>query len=73
MPIIEAIAPNNPRVVFGKAEFEMGSARFFGTDTKPICAQIAKSIELFATFKTDTPFTPNWGLDRAQEALKGCK
>jgi hypothetical protein len=69
----EQIEPNNPRVVFSKAEFEMGSARFFGTDTKPICAQIEKSIELFATFKPQTVFHPKWGLERAQEAAKDCK
>ena len=69
----EAIAPTNPRVVFGKAEFEMGSAKFFGTDTQPICAQIAKSIELFATFKPESAFHPNWGLDRAKEAKEACK
>jgi hypothetical protein len=60
-------------VVFGKAEFEMGSAQFFGTDTQPICAQIAKSIELFATFKPETAFHPNWGLERAKEARDACK
>ncbi|WP_333694563.1 hypothetical protein [Flavobacterium sp.] len=69
----EQIEPNNPRVVLGKAEFEMGSARFFGTDTKPICAQIEKAIELFATFKPQSVFHPNWGLDRAQEIAKSCK
>lgn len=69
----EQIEPNNPRVVFSKAEFEMGSARFFGTDTKPICARIEKSIELFATFKPQTVFHPKWGLERAQEAAKECK
>jgi hypothetical protein len=69
----EAIAPTNPRVVFGKAEFEMGSAQFFGTDTQPICAQIAKSIELFATFKPESAFHPNWGLERAKEARDACK
>jgi len=69
----EAIAPTNPRVVFGKAEFEMGSAKFFGTDTQPICAQIAKSIELFATFKPESAFHPNWGLERAKEAKEACK
>jgi hypothetical protein len=69
----EVIAPTNPRVVFGKAEFEMGSAQFFGTDTQPICAQIAKSIELFATFKPETAFHPNWGLERAKEARDACK
>jgi len=69
----EAIAPTNPRVVFGKAEFEMGSAQFFGTDTQPICAQIAKSIELFATFKPESAFHPNWGMERAKEAKEACK
>lgn len=69
----QAIAPENPRVVFGKAEFEIGAAQFWGTDTKPMCAQIEKAIGLFATFKPETPFSPKWGLDRATEALYKCK
>lgn len=69
----QAIAPENPRVVFGKAEFEIGAAQFWGTDTKPMCAQIEKAIGLFATFKPETPFSPKWGLERAQVALKNCK
>ena len=68
-----AINPNNPRAVFSKAEFEIGGAKYWGTDTKPMCAQIEKSIQLFANFKPETPFSPKWGLDRAQEALKACK
>ncbi len=68
----QAIAPENPRVVFGKAEFEIGSAKFWGTDTKPMCAQIEKAIGLFATFKPETAFSPKWGLDRAQAAFKNC-
>ena len=68
-----AIAPNNPRAVFGKAEYEIGGAKYFGTDTKPMCAQVDRSIELFANFKPETPFSPKWGLDRALEAQKECK
>jgi hypothetical protein len=67
------IAPENPRVVFQKASFEIGMAQYFGQDTKPMCAQIEKSIELFATFKPETAFHPSWGLDRAQAELKKCK
>ena len=67
------IDPNNPRVIFSKAEFEIGGAKYWGTDIKPMCAAIAKSIELFAKFKPETQFHPSWGLDRAQEALKNCK
>ena len=69
----QAIAPENPRAIFGKAEFEIGAAQFWGTDTKPLCAQIEKAIGLFATFKPETPFSPKWGLDRAQAAFKNCK
>ena len=67
------IDPNNPRVVFSKAEFEIGGAKYWGTDTKPMCAAIAKSIELFAKFKPETQFHPSWGLDRAQQKLAECK
>lgn len=69
----EAIAPENPRVVFGKAEFEIGAAKFWGKDTKPMCTQIEKAIALFATFKPETPFSPKWGLERAEATLKNCK
>ena len=69
----EAIAPENPRVIIGKAEFEIGGAKFWGKDTKPMCAQIEKAIGLFATFKPETPFSPKWGLERAEAALKNCK
>lgn len=69
-----AIAPNNPRVIFGKAEFEIGGAKFWGTDTKPMCAAIEKAIQLFANFKPETPFHPNWGADRAPQVLEeNCK
>ena len=67
------IAPENQRVVFQKASFEMGMANYFGQDTQPMCGQIEKSIKLFATFKPETPSHPNWGLEKAQEALKNCK
>lgn len=66
------IAPENPRVMFSKAEFEMGSARYFGQDTTPMCEQIAKSIPLFENFQPETPFHPNWGLNRAKEVSADC-
>ncbi|WP_456437166.1 tetratricopeptide repeat protein [Psychroserpens sp.] len=68
-----AIAPENPRVVFGKAEWGMGSAKYFGQDTKPFCAEIEKSIELFANFKPESELHPNWGKERAEQVTKSCK
>jgi hypothetical protein len=66
------LAPENPRVVFCKAEFEIGGARWTGADVKQLCTQVEKSIDLFAKFKPETPFSPSWGLDRAKETLKNC-
>ncbi|WP_281232327.1 hypothetical protein [Flavobacterium gelatinilyticum] len=69
----KAIDPNNPRAVFGEADYQLGGAKWTGVDTKPLCAQVDKSIELFATFKPETPFSPKWGLERALEIQKTCK
>lgn len=68
-----AMAPENPRVVFGKAEWGMGSAKYFGQDTKPFCAEMEKSIELFANFKPESELHPNWGIERAEQVVKSCK
>lgn len=67
------INPNNPRAVFGKAEFELGGAKWSGADTKPICAEINRSLELFANFKPESAFHPKWGLERAQQTAANCK
>jgi hypothetical protein len=66
------VAPQNPRVVFSKAEWAMGSAKYFGQDTKPFCAEIEKSIELFANFKPESELHPNWGENRAKAVLESC-
>ncbi len=66
-------APDNPRVVFSKAQWDMGSATYFGKDTAPYCADVARSLELFATFKPESVFHPNWGKDRAEAVLAECK
>jgi hypothetical protein len=69
----KAIDPNNPRAVFGEADYQLGGAKWTGVDTKPLCAQVDKAVELFATFKPETSFSPKWGLDRALETQKNCK
>lgn len=69
----EVIAPENPRVVFEKAQFQIGTARFFGNETAPICAEIEKSIKLFDNFKPESKYHPNWGKEQAVKAYKTCK
>jgi hypothetical protein len=67
------LAPKNPRVVYNKAEWDMGSARYFGKDTAPYCEDIKKSIALFDSFEPETEFSPNWGRERAEQVLAECK
>jgi hypothetical protein len=67
------LAPDNPRVVFSKAEWDMGSAAYFGQDTAPYCKDVERSLELFNTFKAESDFHPNWGKDRAQATSENCK
>lgn len=62
-----ALAPENPRVILGKAEWDMGSAGFFGQSIEPYCKDIQRAIDLFATFKPEEAFYPTFGLDRAKE------
>ena len=69
----EMLAPENPRVVYCKAEWYVGSARYFGQDTKPFCEDLERSLELFANFKPETPFSPKWGKDRVEMLLESCK
>ena len=67
------LAPENPRVVFSKAEWDMGSAAYFGKDTAPYCKDVERSLELFDTFKAESAFHPNWGKERAETVLSQCK
>ncbi|GMN04724.1 hypothetical protein MTsPCn5_01120 [Croceitalea sp. MTPC5] len=67
------IAPENPRVVLSKAEWDMGTARYFGKDTTPYCNDVERALELFTNFKSEIPFYPVWGKERAEEVLKECK
>ena len=68
----EQIAPDNPRVILNKAEWGMGSARYFGQDTQPFCKDVERSLELFANFKPESPYHPKWGNERAEQILETC-
>lgn len=66
------IAPNNPRVVFQKASYDIGKASYFGQDTKQYCAEVGKAIELFSTFKPESSLHPSWGLILAEKTYSNC-
>jgi hypothetical protein len=69
----EQLAPDNPRVILNKAEWGMGSARYFGQDTQPFCKDVERSLELFTNFKPESPYHPKWGKERAEQILKSCE
>jgi hypothetical protein len=68
-----AIAPNNPRVILGYAEWNMGAAKFFGKSTKPYCDEVKRAIELGKEEKIEEEFYPIFMPSRAEEVLKGCE
>ena len=67
-----AIAPNNPRVVLAKAQWDMGAAKFFGQSTAPFCKEIKRSMTLFQKEEKKAMYHPFGGIERAQEAMKEC-
>ncbi len=67
------LAPNNPRVILGYAEWNMGAARFFGKSTKPYCDQVIKAIEVGKAEKLTEKFYPRFQVKRAQAVLKQCQ
>ncbi|WP_242157767.1 tetratricopeptide repeat protein [Aestuariivivens sediminis] len=69
----EQLAPENPRVTYCKAEWNMRSAQYFGQDTAPYCKDFEKALELFANFKPETSFHPNWGKERTTLLLESCR
>ena len=66
------LAPNNPRVVLSKAEWDMGAASFFGQSTAPFCKDVKRAVELFKAEKQTTQFYPYSGLERAEKIVEDC-
>ena len=64
-----AIAPENPRMILARAEWNIGSARYFGQSLEPYCKEVQRAIELFDTFEVKGEFYPSFGLERAKEVL----
>lgn len=68
-----AIDPENPRALLHSTDYEMNTARFFGKDLSPYCERINKIIPIFENQKSDYPFAPKWGKERAEQIIKSCK
>ena len=69
----QQIQPKNPRVAMCKADWAMGSAKYFGKDPAPFCKQVEESITLFENFKAASKLHPTWGANRATAIIIDCK
>ena len=68
------LAPENPRVILAKAEWDMGSARFFNQSTEAYCKDVERALEIFKSKKESVKaFYPDWGEERAEKILEDCK
>ena len=64
---------NNPRALALLAQMQLGTARFFGSDSTEACETNARALQSFAAFKSDNVLAPVWG-QRLAESLKAqCK
>ncbi|MAM28620.1 MAG: hypothetical protein CMC13_06310 [Flavobacteriaceae bacterium] len=63
------IAPENPRVVLGKAEWDIGAAKWFGKSTEAYCEDLKRAETLFATFTPEGEFYPQGGGSRVAQVM----
>jgi len=69
-----SLAPENPIVVFGKAEWDAGTAKYFGQSMEPFCKDVQKAIDLSDNFEPEGAFYPSFQKERALEFIEeNCK
>ena len=67
-----AMNPQNPRAKIMMAQMELGTAQYMGTDTKKPCELARQGAELLKNEKPSDELQPKWGMESAEEILKGC-
>lgn len=67
-----AIDPENPRALYLLGQMELGTARFFGSDTSSACEKLQRSIDLFENNDPESAIAPAWGHQSALAAAKAC-
>ncbi len=66
------LEPGNPRALFMKLSNELGTARYFGTDTTPYCKDAATLLEKWDSYALKSPIYPAWGKDQVLEIVTEC-
>ena len=78
-PLIDAaigkalsLDPGNPRAKFMRLSNDMGTARFFGSDTTPYCEDARDLQETWDSYQVKSAIHPSWGKDQVEEIVKAC-
>lgn len=64
-----AIDPNNPRVILARAEWNLGSAKYFGGPIEPYCKEVHRAIELAKDYKSKGEFYPSFSMEHAKQVI----
>lgn len=67
-----AIDPTNPRARLIQIQLGMGTAQFFGGDTKRFCKDAVDLVDTWDNYKIKSPLHPSWGKEQAIGIVKGC-
>lgn len=62
----------NPRAQFMKLSNEIGTARFFGSDTAPYCKSATELLEKWDSYTLKSPIHPAWGKNQVEEIVSSC-
>ena len=68
-----AIDPTNPRARLISLQNEIGTAQFYGKDTKVYCDEARQLLEEWDNYKPKSPLHPSWGKDQVAEIIESCK
>lgn len=68
-----SLNPDNPRALYLMAQMEMGTARFFGSDTAPACEKLKTSLEKFDAYNPENIIAPRWGRAIAERTYESCR
>ena len=68
-----ALNPENPRALALLGQMQLGTARFFNSDSAEACATSDKALEKFASYKPSSNLAPHWGKVMAEEVKASCK
>lgn len=61
-----AMDPSNPRALMLLSNMQIGTARFFGSDSSEGCATLDKALKMFESAGTpEHPLDPTWGKEMA--------